>query len=374
MSDSLQLRGSCSPPASSVHGILQARILQWGAIPFSGGSFQPWDWTWVSCIAGRFFTVWATTEHVRHSNCWKSYPRILHESRDKKETWWQWSSEFPLTHLLFARSLSWTSGFYLLFHLDTADDKGRNDVQWSEISTICQVLRAAPGTPGGLLIPVLALGWDGDGGCALPGPCLGATLRDPNGSSTTRKDPHTALRWQFRALCAEGGHAAGFQTPGSWQSRWRSAENPDTTRLKAPFWPMCGRSELWALSCVPGSQSFLLQLRIWNSQLLWTPFSVSHWLHSCWPQDLGTGCYLCLEHYSPLFAWVTPTLPSGISLGASPAGAFPWLTAPALAWALWSGSHIALWVSPGLALLLCHCVFLFAFLFFFGCSSLCAGS
>ena len=51
-----------SPPGSSAHGNLQARILEWVAIPFSRGSFQPGEWTWVSCIAGRFFTVWATME------------------------------------------------------------------------------------------------------------------------------------------------------------------------------------------------------------------------------------------------------------------------------------------------------------------------
>ena len=50
----------CGPPGSSVHGILQARILEWVAIPFSRGSFRPRDRTWVSFIAGRFFTVWAT--------------------------------------------------------------------------------------------------------------------------------------------------------------------------------------------------------------------------------------------------------------------------------------------------------------------------
>ena len=41
----------CCPPGSSVHGMLQARILEWVAIPFSRGSSQPQDWTWVSCIA-----------------------------------------------------------------------------------------------------------------------------------------------------------------------------------------------------------------------------------------------------------------------------------------------------------------------------------
>ena len=44
-----------NPPGSSVHGILQARILEWVAIPFSRGSFQPRNQTWVSCIASIFF-------------------------------------------------------------------------------------------------------------------------------------------------------------------------------------------------------------------------------------------------------------------------------------------------------------------------------
>ena len=47
----------CSPPGSSVHGSLQARILEWVTIPFSRGSSQPRDRTQVSCIAGRFFTI-----------------------------------------------------------------------------------------------------------------------------------------------------------------------------------------------------------------------------------------------------------------------------------------------------------------------------
>ena len=50
----------CSQPGSSGHGILQARILQWLAILFFKGFSQPRDQTWVSCIAGIFFTVWAT--------------------------------------------------------------------------------------------------------------------------------------------------------------------------------------------------------------------------------------------------------------------------------------------------------------------------
>ena len=50
----------CSLPGSSVHGILQARILEWIAIPYSRGSSQPKDQTQVSYIAGRFFTIRAT--------------------------------------------------------------------------------------------------------------------------------------------------------------------------------------------------------------------------------------------------------------------------------------------------------------------------
>ena len=52
----------CSPPGSSVHGILQARTEEWVAISFSRGSSWPRDQTWVSCVAGKFFTVWATRE------------------------------------------------------------------------------------------------------------------------------------------------------------------------------------------------------------------------------------------------------------------------------------------------------------------------
>ena len=45
----------CSLPGSSVHGIFQARVLEWVTISFSGGSFQPRDWARVSCKTGRHF-------------------------------------------------------------------------------------------------------------------------------------------------------------------------------------------------------------------------------------------------------------------------------------------------------------------------------
>ena len=55
------------PMGYTVHGILQARILEWVAFPFSRGSSQPRDPSQVSHIAGRFFTSWAT----------RGSPRIL---------------------------------------------------------------------------------------------------------------------------------------------------------------------------------------------------------------------------------------------------------------------------------------------------------
>ena len=52
----------CSPLGSTVHGILQARILEWVAMPSSRGSSQPRDPTQASHVAGRFFTSWATRD------------------------------------------------------------------------------------------------------------------------------------------------------------------------------------------------------------------------------------------------------------------------------------------------------------------------
>ena len=56
----------CSPPSSSIHGILQARILEWIAISFSKGSSQPRDRTHVSRIVDRHFTVWANVADTVH--------------------------------------------------------------------------------------------------------------------------------------------------------------------------------------------------------------------------------------------------------------------------------------------------------------------
>ena len=52
----------CRPPGSSVHGILQVRVLEWVVMPSSRGSSWPIDGTQVSLIVSTFFTVWATRE------------------------------------------------------------------------------------------------------------------------------------------------------------------------------------------------------------------------------------------------------------------------------------------------------------------------
>ena len=70
----------CSLPGSSVHGILQGRILEWVAIPFSRGSSWPRDGTQVSCIAGRFFSVCVTRKaHYNPQSIWRpSFTSALH--------------------------------------------------------------------------------------------------------------------------------------------------------------------------------------------------------------------------------------------------------------------------------------------------------
>ena len=82
----------CSLPGSSVHGIFQTRILKWVAISFSRRSSLPKDWTQVSHIVGRRFTVWAT----RELPSWWDYTlsqssAILRYSPPwKKAQWTQW--------------------------------------------------------------------------------------------------------------------------------------------------------------------------------------------------------------------------------------------------------------------------------------------
>ena len=73
---------------SSVYGILQARILEWVTIPFSRRPSRPKDWTQVSCIVGRFFTIWTTREvlHLYNTTICKEFQSITFDICDTSMT------------------------------------------------------------------------------------------------------------------------------------------------------------------------------------------------------------------------------------------------------------------------------------------------
>ena len=84
----------CSLQHSSVHGIFQARVLEWVAISFSRGSFQPRDQTWLSHIVGRCFTIWATKEVTFHAKVGTIKDRNgvdLTEAEDIKKRWQEYT-------------------------------------------------------------------------------------------------------------------------------------------------------------------------------------------------------------------------------------------------------------------------------------------
>ena len=66
----------CSPPGSYFHGILQAWILEWVAIPFSRGSSWPRDGNQVFCPAGEFFSIWVSREALCKEVCLLAVPML----------------------------------------------------------------------------------------------------------------------------------------------------------------------------------------------------------------------------------------------------------------------------------------------------------
>ena len=103
----------CSLPGSSVHGILQSRILEWVAMSSSRGSSQPRDQTQVSCIAGRFFTIWAT----RKSWSWPTGSQIPGPGGDR----------YVSTHISVSRIVTWLfltiSGWACNLHMNQGISK-----------------------------------------------------------------------------------------------------------------------------------------------------------------------------------------------------------------------------------------------------------
>ena len=90
MSDSCDLL-ACSPPGSSVHGISQARILEWVAISFARGSSWPRDWTYISCISctvdGFFTTEPSRWECKLVEPLWKAVWRFLKKTDNRTAIW-----------------------------------------------------------------------------------------------------------------------------------------------------------------------------------------------------------------------------------------------------------------------------------------------
>ena len=90
----------CSLPRSSAHGILQAKILEWVAMPSSRGSYQPRDRICVSCIVGRF--LYSLSLQGSHINVYRDYTYI--------HTHWKWDVIFNCFNYIFTRYL-----FLILF-------------------------------------------------------------------------------------------------------------------------------------------------------------------------------------------------------------------------------------------------------------------
>ena len=100
----------CSLPASSIHGIFQARILECVAIFVSRGSAQPRDRTWVSHISGRRFTIWATRE-APGKNKQKNY------TKKKKDLHGPDNRDGMITHLepdIFECEVKWALGSIIM--------------------------------------------------------------------------------------------------------------------------------------------------------------------------------------------------------------------------------------------------------------------
>ena len=95
----------CRQPGSSVHGILQPRILEWVAMPSSRGSSQPRNQT-KSCIAGGFFTSWATRKSSLVAQMVKS-PPAMQEPQEMQV--WSLGQEDPLEEGMATHSsiLAW---------------------------------------------------------------------------------------------------------------------------------------------------------------------------------------------------------------------------------------------------------------------------
>ena len=111
----------CSLPGSSIHGILQTRILGWVAIPFSRGSSRPKDPTQVSHTAGGFFTIWTTKQALlRMKSLQMVKPGLKLKQFNSKNAFFT-----SFVKLLWGSSDSW------IFKWSASDGSERNVSFWS---------------------------------------------------------------------------------------------------------------------------------------------------------------------------------------------------------------------------------------------------
>ena len=111
-----------SLPGSTVHGIHQARILEWVVIPFSRRSIGSRNWTQVFCTAGGLLTVWATRDsqfmvwnHLKtiNSNAWWIYKRVIKNKWSKIKSVILTCSADNLNQWI--AELCWTQYFSILY-------------------------------------------------------------------------------------------------------------------------------------------------------------------------------------------------------------------------------------------------------------------
>ena len=128
---------NCIPPGSSVHGIFQARILEWVAISFSRGSSQPRNWTLASCLSciGRralYQLSYSGSPRIQGSNCINCFPKAKTTSEEAPDGQWK-RIHLPLHQCRrrgfdsWVRKISWRKKWQLtpVFLL------GKSHGQWS---------------------------------------------------------------------------------------------------------------------------------------------------------------------------------------------------------------------------------------------------
>ena len=128
----------CSPLDSSVPGISQTRILEWVVISFSRGSSQPRDQIWVFCIAGRFFTGWASL------HCYK-----VKSTTGNVAFYYRWfllhltcHTQFNLSWIAYIGSMTWWRKHKTLLWIKSEINFDSDTYQASlgNVFTLCSVI------------------------------------------------------------------------------------------------------------------------------------------------------------------------------------------------------------------------------------------